>query len=153
MGTENLAPVWVSEFGSNTRYGMPHYNYTFRFWEELDIDWTWWPLDCEKVPPNFDPDNPDGKLETYGIFDTGIRNWRAVVGWKLQDLISIQKPLETSLREVPPPCKFELRDNLAAAQQPTDFGLVLRTTHMGSFLWAIIILPITLVVVFSTWFL
>mmetsp|Transcript_9994 Transcript_9994/g.21990 ORF Transcript_9994/g.21990 Transcript_9994/m.21990 type:complete len:788 (-) Transcript_9994:107-2470(-) len=119
--SENESPMWVSEFGSCRRY-EPWYNNTMKFFKEMDVDWCWWLLDPEKMPPNWVAEGDPGQLDPFGVFDTAARNFKAVVGWKLQDLIlAMAVPTDRPERvEVPPACEFEYEPNKLAADAETN---------------------------------
>jgi len=141
---ENIAPIWVSEVGTDTRGARRWYNNTLKFFREVDADWCWWPVDVDKIPVDFDPSNPEGLVDGSGIFNPGYRDYKSVVGWKLQDLISIQAPGPGYPKQVPVPekCTFDLQSNLEAAAAPTDNFKFLATIHWSwwMILWALLLL-------------
>jgi len=69
------------------------------------------------------------EVDTYGVFDPFRRDYSAVVGWKLQDLVSIQSPARGQPENLGPPsnCSFDLETNLQASAQPTSLASYLAT--------------------------
>lgn len=49
---DEVAPVWVGEFGTFSGVDTPYWDYFMRYAQELDLDWAYWPLDGYKYPPN-----------------------------------------------------------------------------------------------------
>mmetsp|Transcript_55205 Transcript_55205/g.118692 ORF Transcript_55205/g.118692 Transcript_55205/m.118692 type:complete len:694 (+) Transcript_55205:37-2118(+) len=142
LHTEDSAPIWVSEFGTSGKSDA-HWNHTQRFMREMDVDWSYWPLDAERVPADFPNAGDRGIPETYGIFDSGRRDWKAVVGWKLQELIALQPPLDAGrLHKVPHTCDFEPDANTEASLEPSDMWLFLRTTDTGPIFFLAVTLPL-----------
>eukprot|EP00931_Biecheleriopsis_adriatica_P031550 TRINITY_DN18488_c0_g1_i2.p1 TRINITY_DN18488_c0_g1~~TRINITY_DN18488_c0_g1_i2.p1 ORF type:complete len:202 (+),score=31.75 TRINITY_DN18488_c0_g1_i2:224-829(+) len=136
--TSNKAPMWVGEFGANTKVNNTWWNYSLRYFKDLDLNWCYWPVDAEKLPRNFgekgrDPgyNHGEGLLDTYGIFDSSRRDYSAVVGWKLQQLIDIQPPSPNSPLELPVQgtCVFDLEANLEAASRQSSMTEWLRTVN------------------------
>lgn len=128
---DNYAPVWVSEFGTGRRWADKWYNNTMKLFGELDVSWAWWPLDVDKIPVGFDPKDPDGEMDAAGLFNPGLRNYRSVVGWKLQDMIGIMapKPDFPSHVQIPDKCVFDATANEAETAKPTDNMAFFRTFH------------------------
>eukprot|EP00928_Gymnodinium_smaydae_P053712 TRINITY_DN37638_c0_g1_i1.p1 TRINITY_DN37638_c0_g1~~TRINITY_DN37638_c0_g1_i1.p1 ORF type:complete len:737 (+),score=129.68 TRINITY_DN37638_c0_g1_i1:84-2294(+) len=107
MHLQNYAPIWVGEFGGNLpRARGSWWSNLLRFLRETDASWSYWALDSVKWPPNVSAEYPEGKAESYGIFDASTQDYAAVVGWKLQDLISIQAPHPDSPRRLALPAAF-----------------------------------------------
>lgn len=115
------APVWVSEFGTSRKADNAWWEYVLRYFKEKDVSWCYWPMDPIAVPKDFEGVNDTFKTETYGLFDTSRYDYSAVVGWKLQDLISIMEPSKDLPRKLKPPdeCAFELESNLARSTEET----------------------------------
>jgi len=93
-----------------------------KYFRETDVSWCYWPLDPIAIPRNFNGVENSFKLETYGIFDTLRYDYSAVIGWKLQDLISIMPPSEDlpAVLPVPPECAFEQAANEERAAEETS---------------------------------
>lgn len=131
LARQNQAPVWVSAFGTSRKADNAWWAYILRYFRETDISWCYWPLDAVAIPRNFNGNDNSFKLETYGIFDTSRTDYSAVIGWKLQDLVSIQAPSDDhpSTLPVPPKCSFELEPNLERSAEAT--GVVEFLTTMA----------------------
>jgi len=119
---EDEAPIWVSEFGTSRKADNAWWEYVLKYFREKDVNWCYWPMDPVAIPSNFNGTKNSFKLETYGLFDTSRYDYSAVVGWKLQDLVSIMAPREDqpSTLPVPEECRFELTPNLESSAQETD---------------------------------
>uniref|UniRef100_A0A7S2PC75 Glycoside hydrolase family 5 domain-containing protein n=1 Tax=Zooxanthella nutricula TaxID=1333877 RepID=A0A7S2PC75_9DINO len=146
---DDIAPVWVSEFGGMRRGASKWHNNTMRFFKAMDASWCWWPLDPQKIPQDFDPEDPDGQLDLYGLFNPPSRDYRSVVGWKLQDLVDLQAPSPDAPARVsvPPQCTFDPRANEEAANRATgglEFLLSIHWTVYMALTTAIFVLLVLL---------
>mmetsp|Transcript_81264 Transcript_81264/g.181670 ORF Transcript_81264/g.181670 Transcript_81264/m.181670 type:complete len:322 (+) Transcript_81264:3-968(+) len=123
MQNKEKAPIWVSAFGTNTRRDNAWWDYIIQYFRHYDVSWAYSSLDAVKVPLHLQ-DGPSAHMaDTYGIFDASRRNYVAVVGWKLQDLVSIQAPSHQypDHVEAPSKCTFDLAPNVQASGQATSF--------------------------------
>jgi len=129
---KGLAPLWVSEFGTASKVGNSWWEYVLRYLHEYDISWCYWAMDPLSIPSAGSAGKQPSSFEvdTYGVFDPVRRDYSAVVGWKLQDLISIQAPAGSQPEKLDPPgtCSFDLERNLHASEQPTSLATYLTTT-------------------------
>jgi len=127
---KDKAPVWVSEFGTSRKADNAWWEYVLRYFREKDVNWCYWPMDPIAIPSNFNGTMNAFKSETYGLFDTSRYDYSAVVGWKLQDLVSIMAPSEDLPSKLDAPkeaCTFELEPNLASSREETGLVEFLRT--------------------------
>jgi hypothetical protein len=65
---QNIAPVWLGEFGTThdqAGISSPWWRYITRYIRELELDWSYWPLDGQKGPSR-----TQGAEETYGLLNT-----------------------------------------------------------------------------------
>lgn len=105
LDAENLAPVWLSEFGTATKAGNKWWDYTLRSLVESDASWFYGPLGSRK----------DSAL---GLINAASEGESSIVGWKLQDLIKIQQlsPLHPANLQSPSQCQFLEQPNFEAAK-------------------------------------
>ncbi|KAL9533918.1 Endoglucanase [Sphaerulina musiva] len=84
---ENVAPVWVGEFGAPQAGNEADHHYwenLMRVLKETDADWGYWALNPRK-PEGYDN-------ETYGLLRD---DWETVVDdWRLKDLRTLMEPLQ-----------------------------------------------------------
>jgi endoglucanase len=78
--TENIAPVWVGEFGTPGQPSAGDHNYwshLVQFLATVDASWSYWALNARK---------PDGEFESYGLVGDAW-DWQSV-RWdaRLKDL-------------------------------------------------------------------
>jgi len=137
---QNIAPVWCSEFGFDTRHAT-WWNNVIAFYHEFDQDWCYWPLDPIKYPRGISHDYPDGLRDSFGLYDPTFADYRAVIGWKLQDMVFVQAPKDPAL-SLPEPgtCVFDWEANREYAMTPTSWGTVLLTTFHSGFLFVFLVL-------------
>lgn len=133
---QNLAPVWGGEFGFDDR-SSPWWRNVLRLYKESDASWCYWGLDPIKYPAGFKESYRGGLNDTFGLFDHWYADYEAVVGWKLQDLITAQAPRPDSPASLPRPraCRFEAEANELYAREPTTFREIMMTTPRN--LWYI----------------
>jgi len=134
---EDIAPVWVGEFGDWNRNSTYWLN-LMRYYREYDTDWCYWPLDPYKYAPGVNPKYPAGLGEGYGLFDGSHGEYGPVVGWKLQDLVGIQAPQPETPTTLPVPetCDFIAASNEAKALEPSSYWEMLATSYWN--LWSVI---------------
>ncbi|CAK0902918.1 unnamed protein product [Prorocentrum cordatum] len=135
--TEGKAPVWTGEMGTNKRSVTDCYwQHLLKLYKEFDSSWCYWPVDPIRGPI-------DNKADTYGLFDPSFKDYRAVVGWRLQDLISIQGTRSDfpSSALVPETCVFDVTANEASVQSVTTLWEMLTTTNWSfwSLLWFLLL--------------
>lgn len=148
LQNEGYAPVWTSEFGSNGKSGNKWWNFLIRYYEDYDGSWCYWALDPVKTP---DWSQQDLHTDEFGLFDASRIDYYSVVGWKLQDLIDIQRPRTDPSKRlpVPEPCEFDYESNLEASREPTSFSEFVNSmawTQMGIFELVLQILAIIAVI-------
>lgn len=142
LHTEDRAPVWTGEFGTNDRNSTWWQN-IIRIYKEVDYGWCYWPLDAVTVLPGISNmvvkgyNMSKGRSDTYGLFDWKLGDYRAVVGWKLQDMISIMgtRPDFPASIAAPDTCEFVAEENELYAAEGTSLWEVLSTTN-----WPLMIL-------------
>jgi len=128
---KGLAPLWVSEFGTASKAGNDWWEHLLHYLHEHDISWCYWAMDPLSIPraDSTGKQLSSFEVDTYGVFDPSRRDYSAVVGWKLQDLVSIQAPTGGQLEKLGPPgnCSFDLEANLQTSAQPTSLVAYLVT--------------------------
>jgi hypothetical protein len=132
LHTEGRAPVWTGEIGTNRRNATDCYwQYLLKMYKEFDYSWCYWPVDPIRGPI-------DNAADTYGIFDARFKDYKAVVGWKVQDLISIQGTRSDfpSSAPVQQPCEFDRSANELSVQSVTTLWEMITTTNWS--LWTLI---------------
>jgi len=132
LHTDDQAPVWTGEFGTDDRNSSFWQN-ILHLYREIDYNWCYWPLDAVTTLPNISRSSwlQGGRNESFGIFDHALPDYRTIVGWKLQDLISIQGVRADFPSYLPPPglCLFDAMMNEASTQERTSLGEILLTTN------------------------
>eukprot|EP00929_Paragymnodinium_shiwhaense_P087444 TRINITY_DN47619_c0_g1_i1.p1 TRINITY_DN47619_c0_g1~~TRINITY_DN47619_c0_g1_i1.p1 ORF type:complete len:701 (-),score=120.94 TRINITY_DN47619_c0_g1_i1:90-2192(-) len=113
--------LWVSEFGTPSKKDNTWWKYLMRAFKDSNMNWCYWPLDPIKRPKGWEG-KEEAHRDDFGIFDPSRRDYKAVVGWKLQDLIAIQAPSPEQPAQLmkPAECEFLLEENEDFASRPTS---------------------------------
>mmetsp|Transcript_60646 Transcript_60646/g.198423 ORF Transcript_60646/g.198423 Transcript_60646/m.198423 type:complete len:623 (-) Transcript_60646:62-1930(-) len=120
LDSDNKAPLWVSELGTATKADNDWWSNTLRFLKESDASWFYAPLGSRKETAD-------------GLFDAASSGQTAVVGWKLQDLISVQQlsALHPTKLLAPTECTFEQASNEEAASKRLSLEKFLATAPLN----------------------
>eukprot|EP00929_Paragymnodinium_shiwhaense_P086155 TRINITY_DN46678_c0_g1_i4.p1 TRINITY_DN46678_c0_g1~~TRINITY_DN46678_c0_g1_i4.p1 ORF type:complete len:626 (+),score=119.11 TRINITY_DN46678_c0_g1_i4:209-2086(+) len=90
VANTETAPVWVSEFGTPSKQDNTWWKYLMRYFKEYNINWCYWSIDPIKTPAGWEGQE-EALRDDFAIFDSHRKDYKAVVGWKLQDLIAVKR--------------------------------------------------------------
>jgi len=134
---QGKAVVLASEFGTSTGGDdeNSYWNYVLKYFGDNDVNWCYWALDPIRYPKDADWAHTKFQSDnTFGIFDSKRKDYWAVVGWKLQALVGIMRPAESTPKhvEVPGACVFEVEPNVEAAKQLTSEEMMSTTANWSA---------------------
>lgn len=144
LHAEDRAPVLSGEFGIKYR-NLSYWRNIIRLYREEDTSWFYWSVDAHAAPPGgLNSVYPGGKAEIYGLLDYTIPDYKAVVAWKLQDLMPAMGtgPDFPSSLAAPEACHFDWAANVASVSEPTTLTRMLLTANwmLWSFLLSLILM-------------
>mmetsp|Transcript_132603 Transcript_132603/g.383326 ORF Transcript_132603/g.383326 Transcript_132603/m.383326 type:complete len:745 (+) Transcript_132603:16-2250(+) len=136
LDADGKAPVWVSELSTSTKKGNDWWAYTLRSLRESDASWFYFPLGAR------------GQDDVQSLFEPSIEGGASVIGWKLQDLLSIQRPSTAHPPKLARPgaCAFDAAKNAEAVLEDVPLQKFLTTMSQTQLAFLIIALVLLLIV-------